>query len=106
MKKKIFILVALVASFTIFSTMSLSEVKKVSFEGHMGEIEMEIEVKGEQIVKINVLKHNESPRIGGRALKELGPIIIEKQTYDVDSIVGATMTSEALKKAVKESLGK
>ncbi len=97
--KKLFIL-----CFLIFSLTSFSEIKEISVEGAKGEIELSIELNGKKIVNIEVLKHKEADRIGGEALKTLIPLIIEKQSYNVDSVVGATMTSEAVKKAVKEAL--
>lgn len=102
--KKLFILLSLIFSTTMFSNMAFAEIKKISVAGAKGDIELEIELNERKIVNINILNHNEAPRIGGEALDELIPLIIAKQSYNVDSVVGATITSEALKKAVKESL--
>lgn len=41
---------------------------------------------------------------GGYAMSEIPPVMIKKQTYEVDGVSGATITSEAIKKAVKECL--
>lgn len=71
-------------------------------EGYNGDIKLEVELEDGKIADINILEDEETEEIGGFAFDELIPEIIETQSLKVDSISGATFTSEALKKGVEE----
>lgn len=69
-------------------------------------IEMEITIsEDQQISKIEILNHKETEGIGAEALAQLPETIIEKQSVsDIDAFSGATLSSVALFKGVKEAL--
>jgi fumarate reductase flavoprotein subunit len=46
---------------------------------------------------------NEIPNIGGLAIEEMPQQIISKQSFEVDGVAGATVTSDAIKKAGQEA---
>ncbi len=75
-------------------------------EGFHGDIEVEVEVKDGELVRVDVLSEDETPDIGGVALEELVPAMVENQTVDIDIKAGATWSSEGLINAVKDALSK
>ena len=68
--------------------------------GYGGEIEVETTFKDDRIQDIVIKEHNETPSIGGVALEQMITAMKEKNHYDVDTISGATKSSQALKEAV------
>lgn len=66
-------------------------------------INVTITVSGGKISDVKV-SENETPEIGGEAAKKIAEAIKSKQSADVDSISGATITSDAIKKAAKDAL--
>ena len=72
--------------------------------GYGGEFEVETIVNNDEIVDIIVKENNETPSIGGVAIEQMIEIMKEKNSYDVDTISGATFSSQALKDAVKEAM--
>lgn len=59
---------------------------------------------GNTIENIEVIEHSETPGIGTKAIDELPAIIVQNNSYDVDHISGATVTSNAIKEGVKEAM--
>ncbi|WP_318531138.1 FMN-binding protein [Ligilactobacillus salivarius] len=54
---------------------------------------------------IEILKQSETG-IGAQAIESMPKEMISKNTYEVDSISGASATSRALKEAVKDAMSK
>ncbi|HOA71262.1 MAG TPA: FMN-binding protein, partial [Bacillota bacterium] len=62
-------------------------------------------MEGGKIVDIKVLEHRETAGISDPAFKRVPQDIIEKQSLeDIDTIAGATFTSEGIIEAVKNAL--
>jgi len=72
--------------------------------GMGGKITFQIELSEDAIVSITPVKHHETEGIGDRAFENVIPAIIEAQSAEVDAWSGATITSEAIKKAVAAAL--
>ena len=72
-------------------------------QGYGGEFKVETTIKDDKISDIVVKENNETPSIGGVAIEQLIEKMKEKNTYDVDSISGATKTSQGMKDAVKSA---
>jgi uncharacterized protein with FMN-binding domain len=53
-----------------------------------------------------VLEQSESEDVGLKAMAELPKQMVAKNTVDVDSVSGASVSSQALKAAVKDALKK
>lgn len=82
--------------------------------GVNGQVEVEVTLEGDKIADVVVTKSQETPGIG--ALLYDGEVegsipavvipkaIVEKQSVDVDSVTGATITSYAIKSAVEDCL--
>ncbi|ONI43139.1 hypothetical protein AN640_06640 [Candidatus Epulonipiscium fishelsonii] len=73
-------------------------------KGFGGELEVETEIVDGKIVSVTVLNHSETAGIGEPATTEMPARIVEKQSYMVDGVTGATSTSNAIKEAVRLSL--
>lgn len=66
-------------------------------------INVTITIKDGKITDVTIAE-NETPEFGGKAAKELAATIKNKQSADVDTISGATITSKAVIAAAKEAL--
>lgn len=75
-------------------------------QGYKDTIKVSVTSENGKITDLKVLEHNETKRIGGVALDKIVPEIIEKQSYEVDNIAGATYTCVGLKDAIKDALKK
>ncbi|MCK8824419.1 FMN-binding protein [Fuchsiella alkaliacetigena] len=73
-------------------------------EGHEGDIEVEVEIDGDEILEVRVIDHQETEGIADPAIEELPSAIVDAQSTDVDTVSGATKTSEAIIEAVNEAL--
>lgn len=73
-------------------------------KGKKGNFEVSVTIKGGTISDISVGENQETPDKGGVVIDTLPGQMLEKQTYDVDAISGATVTSDALKDAVARCL--
>ena len=71
-----------------------------------GEVVVEVKADANTIYEVNVIQQNETPGIGSVAVEWLPGRIVEANSVDVDGITGATVTSDAIKAAVTEAMGK
>lgn len=72
--------------------------------GYGGEILVEVEIQGKEINGITILEHQESDGISDMALEEMPEKITEAQSLSVDTVSGATLTSEGILEAVAAAL--
>lgn len=78
-------------------------------KGYMGATPVEVYIKKNKIVKVVMLKSQETPKYNARVKKNMLPLyegvkITKKGTVDVDGVTGATFTSNAVKENVKRAL--
>ena len=73
-------------------------------KGHNADLKLSVTVDETSIKEINILEHNESPGISDPAFEKVPNEIIEKQSVNVDSVSGATVSSMAIITAVTEAL--
>lgn len=74
--------------------------------GYGGEFQVETTIKDDKLVDVVVKEHNETPSIGGVAMEQMIDKMKKENKDDVDTISGATKTSQGLKDAVKEAYEK
>lgn len=74
--------------------------------GRHGDVTVAVTFDNGKIQDIKVLKETENPVLAGRVYTELKDAIIAANSVEVDSLSGATMTSDALKSAVKAAADK
>ncbi|TKB48703.1 flavocytochrome c [Ferrimonas sediminicola] len=72
--------------------------------GKHGEIQVQTETQGGQLVDIQVLKQNENKVLAGAVFTEMKDAMLQANSTEVDGISGATITSGAFKEAVNHSL--
>lgn len=73
-------------------------------DGFGGAISVQITLDETSIVDVNVTAHTETEGIGTRAIDALPQAIEEAENTNVDSVSGATVTSNAIKAAVDAAL--
>ena len=76
-----------------------------SSQGFGGEFKVKITIKEGKLSAIKVITNNETPEYYEKASQIIAQIL-EKGNTDVDSISGATISSEAIKNAVEDGLHK
>lgn len=74
-----------------------------SAPGRNGDVVVEVVATEDAIYQINILDHCETDKIGTKAIEELPWDIIEAQSLKVDAITGSTLTSAAIKAAIKDA---
>ena len=78
-------------------------------EGYNGPTPVEIYIKKNKIVKVVLLRSQETPKYNARIKKQMLPAYegqkVSKNKYaEVDGLTGATFTSDAVKENVKRGL--
>lgn len=74
--------------------------------GKKGNFEVTVVIEGGNIASISVGDNEETPEKGGVAIAQLPEEIVAAQSYDVDAVTGATITSNGIKDAVARCLEK
>ncbi len=69
-------------------------------------IKVEVTLGDGKITEIEILEHAETAGLSDPAFAQIPQAIIDAQSTNVDSVSGATMTSEGIKEAVKNATGK
>jgi len=70
----------------------------------MDEIVLKVKIEDGRITAIDVVSENETNGLGDKAIPEVIQSILESQSTDVDGVAGATVSSNAVKEAVKKAL--
>jgi uncharacterized protein with FMN-binding domain len=73
-------------------------------EGVHGDIEVKVEINGGKIAKVDIASENETEGVSDLALEQVPTAIIEKQSVEVETVAGATVSSKAIITAVKAAL--
>lgn len=73
-------------------------------DGYGGILRVQVMMEDGAISAVNILEQHETDGIGSRALDILPDEMIRMNTWDVDVVTGATMTSNALREAVRVAL--
>lgn len=81
-----------------------SKTASASAPGYGGDVTVEVTVQDGKILSVAVVKNSETPALGGIAIEKLPSMIVETQSVALDTVSGATRTSEALLSAAKKAL--
>ena len=109
----VILLVILVASIIASHTVKTVGEKDVPSEavtvsgtaqGRNGDVTVEVTATQDRIYQIRVTDQDETGGIGSVAVDQLPGAIYEAQSLQVDAITGATITSDAIKAAVRNAL--
>lgn len=71
-------------------------------KGKNGNVEVKVEFDGSSIKSVEVIKNSETEGISEPAIEKISTKIVEQQSLAVDSVSGATVTSQAIKDAVAD----
>ena len=74
-------------------------------EGYGGPLKVSVSMNGTDITEVKVVSHSETEGVGTRAIDALPDAIVRADSVDVDNISGATITSKAIKEAVRQAIG-
>ena len=77
-----------------------------SDKGMGGTIRLQITVNNGKVTDIKVIKHSETAGIGPQAMEKLTAQALQKQSAELDTVSGATMTSTAFKEALTTAMKK
>ena len=98
----------LLAAFTAVGCAGKNAVKDgdyaVSVTGHNGPIELTVNFSAKKISGITITKESETDVLSDPALIDLPKKIIETNSLAIDSVSGATVTSSAVKYAVRQAI--
>ncbi len=73
-------------------------------KGYGGELKVEVTLDGETITGVTVVEHKETEGIGTPAVDALPALIVEANSTEVDTVAGATVTSQAIIYAVNNAM--
>ena len=73
-------------------------------DGLNGTIKVEVKVDANKILEVKVLEHKESPGISDNAIKNIPDSIVKYQSLNIDTVSGATYSSNGILEAVKNAL--
>ena len=78
-------------------------------KGYIESTPVEVYIKKNKIVKVVLLKNQETPKYNAKVKKQMMPLyegqkISKKSTVEVDGVTGATFTSNAVKENVKRAV--
>lgn len=74
--------------------------------GKKGSFDVTVVILDGSIESVTVGDNKETPDKGGKAIAQLPEEMVKAQTYEVDAISGATVTSDGMKDAVAKCLEK
>ncbi len=73
-------------------------------QGYGGEVSVTVTFTDGKITSVEAVGEKETPALGGVALTELPPKVVEAGSAEIDGVAGATVTSEAIKSAVADAI--
>jgi fumarate reductase flavoprotein subunit len=83
-----------------------SKTETITAKGYGGDLVVKVTASATKIEKIEIEGKNETPNLGATAIVDLPKAIVEKNSLRVDATAGATITSQAVLKAVEEAITK
>lgn len=75
-------------------------------KGYGGDITVTITVEENKMTDVKIKGDKETPTIGSTAVEQLPEKILKANSYDVEVVTGATVTSTAIKDLTKEAMKK
>ena len=92
------------ASMTACATAS-SEERTGQAQGYGGTLTVRVTTEGGAITNVEVTEHSETEGVGTRAIEALPQAIVTANAWQVDTVSGATVTSNAIMTAVADAMG-
>lgn len=101
--KKILATLLFVTMLSFFSV-SYAETYSASAKGFAGDVTVALDIEGSAIVGVDIQGPNETSGIGSVAIERMASDILRSNRVDIDSVAGATYTSEAILTAAAQAL--
>lgn len=73
-------------------------------KGIGGDVVVQVKLDGDKIVSVEVISHHETAGVSDKAISDIPAAIVAANSVEVDSVSGATVTSNAIKSAVADAL--
>jgi len=73
-------------------------------QGFGGKTRVEVEVKGGRLVEVRVVEHHDTAGVSDVAIDRIPKKMVEEQRVDVDTVSGATFSSQGIIEAVTNAL--
>ena len=105
MNKLIRLALALLSVAAMTACSATADERTGSAQGYGGEVKVSVTMDGARITAVNVLEHHETEGIGTRAIDALPGLIVQAGSTQVDTVSGATVTSNAIIAAVNAAVG-
>ena len=86
-------------------TSASSEERTGQAEGYGGTLTVRVTTDGGKITNVEVTEHHETEGVGTRAIDALPQAMVTANSWQVDSVSGATVTSKAIMAAVADAMG-
>lgn len=103
--KKLFTLISVLCLLTLTGCAKSSEqTVSATAKGYGGDITVTLTVKDSKITDVKIVGDGETKDVGSKAVEQMPEQILSAQTYDVDGVSGATISSTSIKKATKEAM--
>ena len=106
MKKLCMLMLAAVLALGVVGCSSPAKTTTITktAKGFGGDVTVTVTLEGDKITDVKAEGANETAGIGSNAIEQLPAKIVEANSADIDGISGATVTSDAIKTAVKAAL--
>ena len=103
--KKLFTLISVLCLLTLTGCAKSNEqTVSATAKGYGGDITVTLTVKDSKITDVKIVGDGETKDVGSKAVEQMPEQILSAQTYDVDGVSGATISSTSIKKATKEAM--
>ena len=103
--KKLFTLISVLCLLTLTGCAKSNEqTVSATAKGYGGDITVTLTVKDDKITDVKIVGDGETKDVGSKAVEQMPEQIMSAQTYDVDGVSGATISSTSIKKATKEAM--
>ena len=103
--KKLFTLISVLCLLTLTGCAKSNEqTVSATAKGYGGDITVTLTVKDDKITDVKIVGDGETKDVGSKAVEQMPEQILSAQTYDLDGVSGATISSTSIKKATKEAM--
>lgn len=99
------LLTCLMAAAMTACTAASSEERTGTAQGYGGPLTVRVTTEGGTITQVEVTEHSETEGVGTRAIEALPQAMVTANSWQVDTVSGATVTSQAIMAAVAEAMG-
>lgn len=104
-KKPLWVIAALgVCAAMMTGCTASADMREGRAEGYGGVLRVQVTMDGSEIAAVQILEQHETDGVGSRALEIMPDEMIRLNTWEVDGVSGATVTSTALREAVRSAM--